>query len=92
MTAPDARPPRTAHELPPQPTAASAAVHEVTIHDGRFVSAECSCGGRSAARRHRATVRHEARDHALLYADGSALATEPAADGRDRPAQAGSTF
>lgn len=52
--------------------------HEVTVHDGRFSTAECSCGWRSAARRHRATTRQEARDHVLLYADGSTLAVGPA--------------
>jgi hypothetical protein len=52
--------------------------HEVTVHDGRFSTAECSCGWRSAARRHRATARQEARDHVLLYADGSRLAIGPA--------------
>jgi hypothetical protein len=52
--------------------------HEVTVIDGRFVRAECSCGWRGAGRRHRATAREEARDHALLYADGSELAAGPA--------------
>ncbi len=42
--------------------------HEVTLVDGRFMHAECSCGWRSAGRRNRATVRAEARDHALLHA------------------------
>ncbi len=51
--------------------------HEVTVHDGRFSSAECTCGWRSAARRHRATARQEARDHVLLYADGSELSSAP---------------
>jgi hypothetical protein len=58
--------------------AAAAPGHEVTVHDGRFSSAECSCGWRSAARRHRATARQEARDHVLLYADGSELSSTPA--------------
>jgi hypothetical protein len=47
---------------PDQPT------HEVRIVDGRFMHAECSCGWRTAGRRNRATVRAEARDHALLHA------------------------
>ena len=55
--------------------AATAPGHEVTVHDGRFSSAECTCGWRSAARRHRATARQEARDHVLLYADGSELSS-----------------
>ena len=42
--------------------------HEVTVVDGRFMHAECSCGWRTAGRRNRATVRAEARDHALLHA------------------------
>ena len=44
--------------------------HEVVVVDGRFTAARCSCGWRSAGRRSRATVRAEARDHSLLYADG----------------------
>jgi hypothetical protein len=47
--------------------------HEIRILDGRFAAATCSCGWRSAARRHRSTVRSEARDHSLLYADGRLL-------------------
>lgn len=64
--------------------------HEVTVEDGRFSTAECSCGWRSAARRHRATLRQEARDHVLLYADGSTLAVGPAPAGTvtDAPAPA----
>jgi hypothetical protein len=50
--------------------------HEVRVVDGRFITAECTCGWRSAGRRARATVRAEARDHALLYADGRELAPE----------------
>jgi hypothetical protein len=46
--------------------------HEIVVVDGRFAAAHCSCGWRSAGRRNRATVRAEARDHALLYADGRA--------------------
>jgi hypothetical protein len=63
----------------------SAPGHEVTVHDGRFSSAECTCGWRGAARRHRATARQEARDHVLLYADGSELSTgtAPAAERTD---------
>lgn len=85
MTAPDARPPRSAPELAPPQPAATAPAHEVTVHDGRFVSAECTCGWRSAARRHRATVRHEARDHVLLYADGRALSAERAPGAAPQP-------
>jgi hypothetical protein len=48
--------------------------HEVHVEDGRFTTAVCSCGWRGAGRRNRATARTEARDHALLYADGSQLA------------------
>ena len=48
--------------------------HEVHVEDGRFTTAVCSCGWRGAGRRNRATARTEARDHALLYADGSELA------------------
>jgi hypothetical protein len=40
------------------------------VVDGRFQYAECSCGWRGAGRRTRSTAREEARDHALLYADG----------------------
>jgi hypothetical protein len=47
--------------------------HEVTIVDGRFTIATCSCGWSGSARRHRAAARAEAHDHALLYADGSGL-------------------
>ncbi len=53
--------------------------HEVRIEDGRFTTAVCSCGWQSAGRRNRATARAEARDHALLYADGTALSAEPVA-------------
>jgi hypothetical protein len=51
--------------------------HEVRVDDGRFTTAHCSCGWQSAGRRNRATARAEARDHALLYADGSVLSAEP---------------
>lgn len=61
-----------------EPAHQAAPAHEVHLVDGRFMSAECSCGWRTAARRSRAVVREEARDHALLYADGRALAPEPA--------------
>ena len=63
----------------PEHTAAAAAAapaHEVHLDDGRFSSAQCSCGGRTAGRRSRSIVRAEARDHALLYADGRELAPE----------------
>lgn len=59
-----------------RPEHPAAPAHEVHLLDGRFMSAECSCGWRTAARRSRAVVRVEARDHALLYADGRALAPE----------------
>ena len=65
--------------------------HEVRVEDGRFTTAVCSCGWQGAGRRNRATAREEARDHALLYADGSALAPdrdvatpEPSARAEDR--------
>jgi hypothetical protein len=51
--------------------------HEVRVEDGRFTTAVCSCGWQGAARRNRATARSEARDHALLYADGTVLSVEP---------------
>lgn len=51
-----------------------AASHEVRIVDGRFAHAVCACGWRGAGRRNRAAARAEARDHALLYADGGVLA------------------
>ena len=66
--------------------AAAAPGHEVTVHDGRFSSAECTCGWRSAARRHRATARQEARDHVLLYADGSELSAGAAPAAAERMA------
>jgi hypothetical protein len=50
-------------------TGAPLTAHEITILDGRFMHAACTCGWRSAGRRSRATARTEARDHALLYAD-----------------------
>lgn len=58
------------------PGAEPAVVHEVQIVDGRFSIARCTCGWHSAGRRARATVRVEARDHALLYADGRFLSRE----------------
>ena len=45
--------------------------HQVHVVDGRFMHAECSCGWRTAGRRNRATVRAEARYHALLHAGTS---------------------
>lgn len=53
--------------------------HEVIIVDGRFTIATCSCGWSGSARRHRAAARVEARDHALLYADGRVLAQHQSA-------------
>jgi hypothetical protein len=60
--------------------------HEVRVDDGRFTTAVCSCGWQSAGRRNRATAREEARDHALLYADSTALPTAPMARPPDVPA------
>jgi len=60
----------TAPTVVPQRVVEAPVSHEVTIVDGRFAAAHCSCGWRSAGRRSRATVRAEARDHALLYVDG----------------------
>ena len=57
--------------------------HEVRVVDGRFMHAECSCGWRTAGRRDRRKARAEARDHALLYADGGSVA-----DLRDEPRRA----
>lgn len=55
----------------PSHVPAQATTHEVRVVDGRFAHAECSCGWRGAGRRLRSTARTEARDHALLYADGT---------------------
>lgn len=60
--------------------------HEVRIEDGRFTFAICSCGWQGAGRRNRATARSEARDHALLYADGTVLSAEPVAPPPEVPA------
>ena len=62
--------------------------HEVRVDDGRFTTAHCSCGWQSAGRRNRATARAEARDHALLYADGSVLSagSDPAPTSAPVPA------
>ena len=57
--------------------------HEVTVVDGRFTIATCSCGWSGSARRHRAAARAEGHDHALLYADGSGLGTHPVGAGQD---------
>ncbi|MBI1378340.1 MAG: hypothetical protein GC157_12780 [Frankiales bacterium] len=57
--------------------------HEVTVTDGRFTRASCTCGWVGTARRHRSTARAEARDHALLYADGGSVV-----DLRDEPRRA----
>lgn len=57
--------------------------HEITVVDGRFTIATCSCGWSGSARRHRAAARAEAHDHALLYADGSGLGSRPADAGQD---------
>jgi hypothetical protein len=64
--------------------------HEVRLDDGRFTTAHCSCGWQSAGRRNRATARAEARDHALLYADGSVLSagSTPSADPAPAPVPA----
>jgi len=66
----------TAPTVPPARTESAPVRHEVVVVDGRFTSASCSCGWRSAGRRSRATVRGEARDHSLLYADGRTAAAE----------------
>ena len=58
----------------PLPQDGPAPAHEVTLVDGRFMHAECSCGWRTAGRRDRRRARAEARDHALLYADGAQAA------------------
>jgi hypothetical protein len=55
------------------PRAGHTPPHEVTIVDGRFTIATCSCGWSGTARRHRAAARVEARDHALLYAEARML-------------------
>ncbi|CAB4956777.1 unannotated protein [freshwater metagenome] len=54
----------------PSPFAGSEVAHQVTVVEGRFSHASCSCGWQGAARRARTTARTEAHDHALLYADG----------------------
>lgn len=53
------------------PRGATGPRHEVTVHDGRFTLATCSCGWHGIARRQRSAARTEARDHALLYAGTS---------------------
>ena len=67
-------PRRRDHHVAPVPDAPG---HEVHIEDGRFTMAVCSCGWQGAGRRNRATARAEARDHALLYVDGTELSAEP---------------
>ena len=48
--------------------------HAVTLVErGPFLQPTCSCGWSGAARRSRPTARAEGLDHALLFADGSAL-------------------
>jgi hypothetical protein len=49
-----------------------APLHEITVVDGRFAIATCSCGWTGAGRRQRSAARAEAHDHALLYAGGPA--------------------
>ena len=61
------------------PQGPAAPEHEITVVDGRFTIATCSCGWSGSARRHRAAARAEAHDHALLYADGTVLSAEPVA-------------
>jgi hypothetical protein len=63
--------------LGPGPEAA-AQVHQVTVVDGRFTLASCTCGWVGAGRRQRAASRAEARDHALLYSDGRVLSSHHA--------------
>lgn len=48
---------------------ATASHHSVSIVDGRFMHAACTCGWRSAGKRERKAVRIEADDHLRLYAD-----------------------
>jgi len=76
-------PRRRNHDEAPVPVAPG---HEVHIEDGRFTTAVCSCGWQGAGRRNRATARSEARDHALLYADGTVLPDEPVAPPPEVPA------
>jgi hypothetical protein len=61
----------------PLPQDGPAPAHEVTLVDGRFMHAECSCGWRTAGRRDRRKARAEARDHALLYAQDAATVPAP---------------
>lgn len=77
----DAAAPAAAPVPAPRPTVEQA--HHVTVVDGRFAHAECSCGWRTAGRRDRRALRREARDHALLYADGTQLLA-PEDDGSAR--------
>ena len=45
--------------------------HQVSIaRNGRFMLPACSCGWIGTARLTETAAREEARDHALLYADG----------------------
>ncbi len=55
----------------PLPQDGPAPAHEVPRVAGRCMQAECACGWRTAGRRDRRRARAEARDHALLYADGA---------------------
>jgi len=72
------------HRRHQEPSLPDAPGHEVRVVDGRFTTAVCSCGWHGAGRRNRATAREEARDHALLYADGSELsAAAPSAPSED---------
>lgn len=59
----------------PLPQDALPTGHELTFVDGRFASAACSCGWRSAGRRDRRIARQEASDHLTLYV-GTAEAIE----------------
>jgi hypothetical protein len=52
--------------------------HDVTLSDGRFTTAICTCGWQTAARRSRPLARAEAHDHVLLQAPVGTLV--PAAD------------
>ena len=51
----------------PLPQGGQPTGHDMRFVDGRFASATCSCGWRSAGRRDRRIVRQEALDHLTLY-------------------------
>jgi len=45
--------------------------HRVTVVDGRFTWAECTCGWRTPARRDRRSTRNAAVEHATTLGDGT---------------------